>query len=119
MKHRKPSSAGSTGAPPRTHDSEKRSRPRGATLFQVYPVPTGRREILAVVTYLINKSAAACGKKPPELSEDAATFLSGRRWELHELALRVSRAVANNEGSLITAHDLSRRIDRNRPSALA
>jgi len=76
-------------------------------LLQVHPVPADPDEILAVTMHLLAQSAAAQGKATPILSEDAALFLTRRRWALNDLAFRVSRAVAYNQGSLITAADLA------------
>jgi len=76
-------------------------------LLQVHPVPEDADEILAITIHLLAQSAAAQGKAAPILSEDAALFLTRRRWALNDLALRVSRAVAYNQGSLITAADLA------------
>ena len=77
------------------------------TLLQIHPVRTSRSEILALAMHFLVKSAAEHGTAPPELSEDAATYLSTRRWDAKDLAGRVARAVAGNQGSLITAEDLS------------
>jgi DNA-binding NtrC family response regulator len=76
-------------------------------LLQVHPVPADPDEILAITMHLLTQSAAAQGKAAPILSEDAALFLTRRRWALNDLAFRVSRAVAYNQGSLITAADLA------------
>ena len=75
--------------------------------LRVHPVPEDPDEILAITMYLLVQSAAAQGKAAPSLSEDAALFLTRRRWALNDLAFRVSRAVAYNQGSLITAADLA------------
>ncbi len=76
-------------------------------LLQVHPVPADADEILAVTMHLLAQSAADQGKATPILSEDAALYLTRRRWALNDLAFRVSRAVAYNQGSLITAADLA------------
>jgi DNA-binding NtrC family response regulator len=81
--------------------------PTSPSLFQVHPVPADPDEILAIAMHLLVQSAAAQGKSTPILSEDAALFLTRRRWALNDLAFRVARAVAYNEGSLITAADLA------------
>jgi DNA-binding NtrC family response regulator len=81
--------------------------PACPSLLQIHPVPADPDEILAITTHLLAQSAAAQGKAPPILSEDAAQFLIRRRWALNDLAFRVARAVACNEGSLITAADLA------------
>jgi hypothetical protein len=107
-----------TGEQPVKREQESPSRPlrvrRSSTkhptlpaLLQVHPVPANPDEILAVTMHLLVQSAAAQGKPTPILSEDAALFLTRRRWALSDLAFRVSRAVAYNEGSLITADDLA------------
>ncbi len=72
----------------------------------VHPV-SGRSEDLVVITrHLLAHFAAAHGKEVPELSQDAANYLTSRGWSFTDLAARLSRAVAANEGSLITAADL-------------
>jgi DNA-binding NtrC family response regulator len=80
--------------------------PAGPSLLQVHPVPADADEILAITMHLLVQSAAAQGKATPVLSEDAALFITHRRWALNDLAFRVARAVAYNQGSLITAADL-------------
>ena len=70
-------------------------------------MPADPDEVLAITMHLLAQSAAAQGKATPILSEDAALFLIRRRWALNDLASRVARAVAYNEGSLITAADLA------------
>ncbi len=70
-------------------------------------MPADPDEILAITMHLLVRSAAAQGKTAPILSEDAALFLTCRRWALNDLAVRVSRAVAYNHESLITAADLT------------
>jgi DNA-binding NtrC family response regulator len=79
----------------------------GPSLLQVHPVPTDADGILAIAMHLLAQSAAVQGKATPALSEDAALFITRRRWALNDLAFRVARAVAYNEGSLITAADLA------------
>ena len=64
-------------------------------------------DILSTTMDLLRQCAADHDKPVPLLSQDAATFLITRRWAADELAQRVARAVAANEGSLITAADLS------------
>jgi DNA-binding NtrC family response regulator len=81
------------------------SAPAGQ-LLQVHPMPRARHEVLAIAVHLLRRFAVAQGKPAPELSEDAARFLAGRRWGIDDLAARVAAAVANNRGSLITAADL-------------
>jgi transcriptional regulator of aromatic amino acid metabolism len=81
--------------------------PTFPSLLQVHPVPTDPDEILAITMHLLVQSAAAQGKATPILSQDAALFLTRQRWALSDLAFRVARAVAYNEGSLITAEDLA------------
>ncbi len=76
-------------------------------LLQVHPVPQSRTEILSVAAHLVRRFAAAQRRDVPGLSEDAASFLARRSWALDDLARRVWRAVAANQGSLITASDLS------------
>jgi len=78
----------------------------GPALLLVHPVPADPDEILAIAVHLLTRSATAQGKAAAILSQDAALFLKRRRWGLKDLALRISRAVACNEGSLITAADL-------------
>ena len=97
----------------RTRPSAGRARPApdasaagNVHLVQVYPVPRSRTDILSVAIHLVGRFAAAQGKPAPTLSEDAATFLAGRRWRIDDLARRMARAVAANTGSLITAADL-------------
>jgi transcriptional regulator of aromatic amino acid metabolism len=80
--------------------------PTFPSLLQVHPIPSDPDEVLAIAMHLLTQSAAAQGKATPTLSEDAALFLTRRRWALSDLAFRVARAVAYNEGSLITAEDL-------------
>ena len=73
-------------------------RPKHPTLpalLQVHPVPADPDGILAITTHLLLRSAAAQGKATPLLSEDAALFLTRRRWALNDLAFRVARAVAS------------------------
>ena len=77
-----------------------------AHLVQVSPVPTNRREILALTLHFAQRFAATAGKEVPVLSEDAARFLLSRRWTVPELIWRVSRAVEHNDGSLVIAADL-------------
>lgn len=76
-------------------------------LLLVHPVPDADDEVLLVATHLLRQFAATQGKEPPALSVDAATFLSRQHWAAEELARRVWRAVENNQGSLVTAADLS------------
>jgi DNA-binding NtrC family response regulator len=78
----------------------------GPALLLVHPVPADPDEILAIAVHLLARFSASQGKEAAILSEDAALFLTRRRWGLNDLALRLSRAVACNEGSLITAADL-------------
>ncbi len=87
--------------------SATRNGTRTATLLQVHPLPADPEEVLSIVIHLIGHYSMAHGKAAPALSEDAAEFLKGRRWALDDLAARVSRAVAHNEGSLIIAADLA------------
>jgi len=77
-----------------------------ARLVQVHPVPQSRSNILSAVLHFVKQFAEAQGKSAPALSEDAAMFLTSRAWRMNDLAGRVARAVAANEGSLITAADL-------------
>jgi DNA-binding NtrC family response regulator len=88
------------------------SRPASAgklsLLLQIHPIRTSRSEILAVAMHFLLESAIEHGIAPPGLSEDAASFLSSRNWDVTDLASRVARAVATNRGSLITADDLSK-----------
>ena len=74
---------------------------------QMFPLPRPGHEVLSAAIDLLRQFAAAHGKPVPLLSQDAAAFLIGRRWAIDELSQRVSRAVAANDGSLITAADLS------------
>ena len=83
------------------------ARPPMDHLVLVHPVPDADDEILLVATHLLQQFAATQGKEPPALSVDAATFLGRQHWAAEELARRVWRAVENNEGSLVTAADLS------------
>jgi hypothetical protein len=78
-----------------------------ATLLQIHSVPASRSVILAVAVRFLIESERAEGKSTPGLSEDAATFLSSRGWDAKDLASRMARAVASNQGSLITAADLA------------
>ena len=75
-------------------------------LVQVHPVPQSRDEVLMVAIHFARRFAAVYGKAVPGFSEDAATFLARHRWEITDLAVRVSRAVAANQGNLITSADL-------------
>jgi DNA-binding NtrC family response regulator len=75
-------------------------------LLLVHPVPTDPDDILAIAVHLLARSTTAQGKEAAILSQDAALFLTRHRWGLKDLAIRISRAVACNEGSLITAADL-------------
>jgi DNA-binding NtrC family response regulator len=75
-------------------------------LKRVHPVPQAASQVLRVALHLIHQCAAAQGKVPPDLSEDAARFLTSRSWRIEELAFRTARAVSANRGSLITAADL-------------
>jgi hypothetical protein len=79
----------------------------GTHLLRVHPVPRARAAVLAVAVHLLRQSANAVGKATPELSEDAARFLTGHPWTLQDLACRLANAVATNCGSLITAADLT------------
>lgn len=83
------------------------SVPDGDHLLQVHPISGSRVEILAIAVHFARSFAATQGKTPPDFSEDAAAFLVDQRWEVSELAARVSRAVVSNRGNLITAADLS------------
>jgi DNA-binding NtrC family response regulator len=76
-------------------------------LVQIHPVGASRSQILALAMHFLLESAEKYGTAPPGFSEDAATFLSSRQWDAKDLAVRVARAVAGNQGSLITADDLS------------
>ena len=91
--------------------AEKRTRPPetdGAVyLLQIHPLPTSQTGVLSVAAHLVDRFAAAQHKDVPGLSEDAASFLATRSWALEDLASRVWSAVAENQGSLITAADLS------------
>ena len=78
-----------------------------APVLQVSPVPHGRDEVLAVAIHFASRFASTTGKPAPAFSEDAADFLSSRRWNLSDLTFRVCRAVEQNRGNLITADDLS------------
>ena len=86
---------------------------RGATddadrpLLCVHPIPADPDEILSITVHLLGHFAVVQGKAAPALSEDAARFLTRQRWALSDLASRLSRAVACNRGSLITAADLA------------
>ena len=80
-----------------------------ATLPQIHPVPASRSVILAVAVHFLIESERAEGKATPGLSEDAATFVSSCGWDARDLASRMARAVASNQGSLITAADLAKR----------
>lgn len=75
--------------------------------FQVHPVSSRPEEVLSIALHLLGQFATAHGKEIPALSQDAADFLTCRSWSLHDLAARLSRAVAANQGSLITAADLA------------
>ena len=76
-------------------------------LVQIHPVGASRTQVLALAMHFLIESAEKYGTSPPGFSEDAATFLTSRQWDATELAQRVARAVAGNQGSLITAADLS------------
>ncbi len=76
-------------------------------LLQVHPVSERPEELVSITRHLLAQFAAAEGKEVPELSQDAADYLTSRRWRLRDLAARVSQAVAVNQGSLITAADLA------------
>ncbi len=106
MRRRKSQLTQLRGAPnPKPFKPSSRETGVGRVL-QIHPVPLVRDEILAIAIHLGDCFAAAQGKAAPVFSEDAAAFLAGRRWAINDLALRVSRAVASNQGSLITATDL-------------
>ncbi len=75
-------------------------------LLQVHPVPQSRDEILMVAIHFARRFASVYAKPVPGFSEDAAVFLARHDWEITDLAVRVSRAVATNQGNLITAADL-------------
>ncbi len=83
------------------------SRADSPALLQVHPVPADSQDILSVAVHLLRHFAVAQGKGAPALSEDAARYLIRRRWALPDLASRISRAVENSDGSLITAADLA------------
>jgi len=68
--------------------------------------PLYRPQLLALAAQLVDHFALAYGRDVPGLSADAARFLVTRRWTLDDLAACLSRAVAANQGSLITAADL-------------
>ncbi len=76
-------------------------------LLQVQPVSQRSEELVSITRHLLAHFAAAQGKEVPELSQDAADYLTSRRWRLRDLATRLSQAVAANQGSLITAADLA------------
>lgn len=76
-------------------------------LFQVHPVSSRPEEVLSIALHLLGQFATVHGKEVPALSQDAADFLTCRSWSLNDLAARLSRAVAANQGSLITAADLA------------
>ncbi|HVM94982.1 MAG TPA: hypothetical protein VMT89_01280 [Candidatus Acidoferrales bacterium] len=78
----------------------------GTPLVQVSPVPSSRDEVLSLAMHFARRFAVTAGKDVPEFSEDAARFLSSRRWTLSDLTYRVCRAVEENSGALITAVDL-------------
>ncbi len=78
----------------------------GSGLLLVHPLTPSGADILSIAVHLLHRFATAHRKDVPELSEDAAQFLRARRWAVGELAARLSRAVASNRGSLITAADL-------------
>ncbi len=73
----------------------------------VHPVPSSRDEILVIAAHLARRAAEQLGKPIPEFSENAASFLAGRSWTIADLAKRIARAVATNQGSLIIAADLA------------
>ncbi len=104
------SKRGSRSGSPTTAPQWLGSRERAACprLLQVHPVPSGPEEILSVAQHLLRYFARASGKVVPILSQDAAAFLTTRVWAADDLARRLSRAVASNRGSLITAADLFR-----------
>ncbi len=76
-------------------------------LLQVHPISDRSEELVSITRHLLAHFAAAHGKEIPELSQDAADYLTSRPWSLSDLSARVSQAVAANEGSLITAADLA------------
>ncbi len=97
---------------PRASETAPRSaRPLNAGaashLILVYPAPRSQREVLLLAFHLLQRFAAEQGKDLPGFSQDAGDFLIGRQWGTTELTRRVWRAVAANQGSLITAADLS------------
>lgn len=74
--------------------------------FLIHPVPSSRDELLVIAAHLARRAADQLGKPLPEFSENAASFLAGRPWTIDDLAKRITRAVAANQGSLIIAADL-------------
>ncbi len=98
--------------PPRADETATNFYP-----FLVHPVPQSRPEILAIASHLARRVAAALGKPIPDFSENAATFLASRPGMINDLASRVARAVASNDGSLITSADLADRAERGRRAA--
>ena len=83
------------------------ARKHGRYPLLVHPVPAGHHEVLAVAIHLARCAAELLDKAPPAFSQNAAAFLGNRQWEVNDLAVRVVRAVAANDGSLITAADLA------------
>lgn len=79
----------------------------GISLVRVHPMPQSPTEILSVAAHLVRRFAAEQGREVPGFSVEAANFLSRQSWELDDLVRRVGRAVAANQGNLITASDLS------------
>ncbi len=89
------------------------ARPQGpqAVLLHAYPllvhpVANSRDEILVIAAHLARRAAEQLGKPTPEFSQNAASFLAGQPWTIDDLAKRIARAVATNQGSLIIAADL-------------
>lgn len=80
---------------------------RAGRLLLVHPLPRSNATTLQIALHFVRVFSAAEGKLAPAVSEDAAAFLSRRTWRVNDLAARVHAAVIANQGSLITAADLS------------